>query len=172
MAKLTEQEIEALQAEVKRLHAALGESEIKRDEAESLALANSQAGAFVGSTGEHPTGKTVSVSVCINPGERNEKKQVFKTVELPTYFYTIDLPAGTASASTIGSGSMLTTNGIEYYNGQTYEVDQNTLVDLKSRVARCWDHEKSIHGDNENAYRRQTQQRFISPAAMARGARH
>ena len=111
------QEIEALQAEVKRLHAALGESEIKRDEAESLALANSQAGAFVGSTGEHPTGKTVSVSVCINPGERNEKKQVFKTVELPTYFYTIDLPAGTASASTIGSGSMLTTNGIEYYNG-------------------------------------------------------
>jgi hypothetical protein len=46
-----------------------------------------------------------------------------------------------------------------------------TLVDLKSRVARCWEHEKSIHGDNENAYRRPTQNALISAAARARGAR-
>jgi hypothetical protein len=62
--------------------------------------------------------------------------------------YTINLPAG--------AGNCLYTNGIEYYHGETYEFDAEILSEMKSRVARCWDHEKSIHGENENAYRRPT----------------
>ena len=99
--------------------------------------------------------------MCIR--DRDEKQQKFMDVEVPTFFYHIDLPAG--------AGTNLSTNGTAYYHGQTYEVDQATLVDLKSRVARCWDHEKAIHSENENAYRKPTARHLMSPAAAARGMR-
>jgi hypothetical protein len=84
----------------------------------------------------------------LNPGEKDVKKYKYKKVKVPTYYYNIQLPAG--------AGICLWTNGVEYYHGETYEFDPNTLAEMKSRVARCWEHEKSIHGDNENAYRKPT----------------
>ena len=153
MAKTTEEELKAMQAEVARLTKALADSEASRSDAEAIASAVM----FGGNTEEQPTGKTVKVEVCLNPAEREEKKQKFKFVDMPTFFYTIQLPPG--------AGTDLTTNGIAYYHGQTYELDQLTLADIKSRVARCWDHEKSIHGGNENAYRKPTARHLMSPAA-------
>jgi hypothetical protein len=79
---------------------------------------------------------------------------------MPTWFYTINLP--------VGAGPKLTTNGVDYFHGQTVEVTPDVLSDLKSRVARCWDHEKSIGGGNENAYRQHTNTSLISAQAAAR----
>lgn len=149
----TKSEIEELQAQVARLQEALGAETQKRTQAEEMAFAMSQAGQFFGSTAEEQaTGRTITVRTCLNPTERTEKKQRWHDLEVPTYFYTIQLPTA--------AGLCLTTNGVEYYHGQTYEFDGLTLAEMKSRVARCWDHEKSIHGDNENAYRKPTNQLF------------
>ena len=150
MAKETQEE---LLAQIAKLQAELGVSNAKRTEAEEMAFAMSQASQFSGSNvEEHPTGKTITVSKCVNPTERTEKKQKWVEVEMPTYAYRIDIPKG--------AGICLSTNGVEYYHGQSYEFDSETLAEIKSRVARCWDHEKSIHGDNENAYRKQTNRQF------------
>lgn len=135
-----------LNAQIADLQARLEIAEKGRTEAEELNLAIAQADQFSGNTEERPTGKTMKIKVCLNPGEREEKNQKWKEVSYPTYFYTINLPAG--------AGLELMTNGVPYYHGQTYEFDPMSLADIKSRVARCWDHEKSIHGDNENAYRK------------------
>jgi len=152
-----------LLAQIAELKAKLAEAEIAKTEAQEMATSIAAASSFMGSAEEQPTGNTVTINVCLNPGEKDERKQKFKDVEFPTFYYTIDIPAG--------AGTNLMTNGIAYYHGQTYEVDQATLVDLKSRVARCWDHEKSIHSENENAYRKPTAKHLMSPAAAAR-ARH
>lgn len=152
---MAEKSMKELQAEIAELKEQLGASDRKRTEAEDMAHAMASASQFVGGTAEeHPTGETITVNVCLNPTERNEKKQKWKEVELPTYYYNIQMPAG--------AGLCLYTNGIEYYHGQTYAFDAITLAEIKSRVAKCWDHEKSIHGDNENAYRRPTNQHFIN----------
>lgn len=155
MARTTEEELKLMQEEVARLKKSLGLSEKARSEAEETALAMTQASAFTGNTEEQPTGNTVSIEVCLNPAERDEKKLKYKSVDFPTYFYQIQLPTA--------AGLDLTTNGIAYYHGQTYELDPMTLNDIKSRVARCWDHEKSIHGDNENAYRKPTNRQLGVP---------
>ena len=152
-----------LLAQIAELKAKLAEAEIAKTEAQEMASSIAAASSFMGTAEEQPTGNTVTLNVCLNPGEKDERKQKFKDVELPTFYYTIDIPAG--------AGTNLMTNGLAYYHGQTYEVDQATLVDLKSRVARCWDHEKSIHSENENAYRKPTNKHLISPAAAARGIR-
>ena len=159
MAKMTEDE---LRAEVERLQAALATSETARTSAEEMALAVAQASPFGGSAEEEATGKTVQITVCLNPAERDVKKLKWKEVKVPTYFYNIQLPAG--------AGLCLSTNGVEYYHGQTYELDPNTLAELKSRVALCWAHEKSIHGENENAYHKPTHKHLMTSAAARRGA--
>ena len=149
MAEVKKQSLEEMQAQIAELQAKLGVSEAKRTEAEEMAHALSSAGQFIARTAEEqPTGKTTKVSVCLNPTEKNAKHQKFKEIEYPTYYYTIDLPAA--------AGLFLSTNGVEYYHGETYEFDPIMLAEMKSRVARCWDHEKSIHSDNENAYRKPT----------------
>lgn len=157
-----EQTVQELQAEIERLQKALGQSEKSKSEAEEMALAMTQANTFLGSSDEQATGRTIKQSVCINPWERDEKKQKFKDVEVPTYYYTIHIPAGV--------GLWLMTNGVEYFHGQTYEVTPDVLADLKSRVARCYDHEKSIHGENKDAYIKPTHVSLVSAAARARGA--
>ena len=140
----SEQDIENLMAEVAELKAQLEVEKTGRTAAEEMAHKLAQ---FSSNGSEQPTGKTLKVKVCANPEERDVKKQVWKEIEFPTYAYRIDIPAG--------SGISLNTNGREYYHGETYEFTERGLADIKSRVARCWDHEKSIHGDNENAYRQQ-----------------
>lgn len=150
-----------LLAEIAELKAQLQESEKAKTEAQEMATSIAAASSFMGTAEEQPTGNTIILNVCLNPGEKQESKQKFKDVEVPTFYYTVDLP--------IGCGTNLMTNGIAYYHGQTYEVDQATLVDLKSRVAQCWHHEKAIHSENENAYRKPTNVHLASKAAIARG---
>ena len=136
----------------------------EKTEAQEMATSIAAASTFMGTSEEQPTGNTIVLNVCLNPWEKKEEKQKFKDVEVPTFYYTIDIPAG--------AGTNLMTNGIAYYHGGTYEVDQATLVDLKSRVARCWDHEKAIHSENENAYRKPTNTHLMSKAAAARMGGH
>lgn len=97
---------------------------------------------------ERPTGKTVTVMRCTNPTQRDAKKQKFVDVTLPTYHLRVNIPKG--------AGLCLTTNGVEYYHGESYVVDRDTLVDLKSRQARAWENERLINGKNENEYRKPT----------------
>jgi hypothetical protein len=142
-------DLEKLQKEIEDLKLQLGVEKEQRTAAEEMAHAMSEASAYSGSNvEEQATGKTRSIEVCTNPWERDTKKHKYKTVKMPTYYYTIQLPPA--------AGLALSTNGIEYYHGETYEFVQQELAEMKSRVARCWDHEKSIHGDNENAYRKPT----------------
>ena len=139
---------EELKAEISALRKQLGLAEAAKNEAQELAKAVASASPFISNTEEQPTGNTVSMEVCANPWVKDAKKQKWITVEVPTFYYAITLPAG--------AGTHLSTNGVDYYHGHTYEVDSYQLAELKSRVARCWDHEKMIHGDNENAYRKPT----------------
>lgn len=153
---------EELLKELAELRAKLQLAESERDEATKMAAAMAEASAFNGgSSEEQATGKTIKIRRCANPAERDEKKQKWIDQEVPTFMYHVDIP--------VGAGASLMTNGMEYFHGQTYEVDQFTLVDLKSRVARCWDHEKSIHGENENAYRKPANTHLKTKAAMAAG---
>jgi hypothetical protein len=152
-----------LLAEIAALKKQLAESDVQKTAAQEMAASIAAASSFIGNSEEQPTGKTITLNVCLNPGVKDEKQQKFMDVEVPTFYYHIDLPAG--------AGTNLSTNGTAYYHGQTYEVDQATLVDLKSRVARCWDHEKAIHSENENAYRKPTARHLMPPAAAARGMR-
>lgn len=146
----SKQSFEELQAEIEALKSQLVDANEQKTAAEDMAKAMASASQFTGGTSqEQPTGRTIMVNVCLNPTVRDEKKLKYKEVEEPTYYYNIDLPAG--------AGLCLYTNGVEYYHGQTYEFDQATLAEMKSRVAQCWYHEKSIHGENENAYRRKTE---------------
>lgn len=139
-----------LEKEIADLRAELATSEAARTEAEQNALAMAQASALMGSTAEEqPTGKTVTRRVCTNPTEK-PSKQKYEMVEYPTYKYTILIPES-------AGWSLRTNNMVEYFHGQTYEFDLIELADIKARVARTWEHERSIKGSNENAYRRQTQ---------------
>lgn len=145
------------------LQAKLGHTEKERDDATKMAAAMAEASAFTGggTAEEQPTGNTVKMKRCVNPAERDEKKLKWVDVEVPTFMYHISLPAG--------AGVSLMTNGMEYFHDQTYEVDQYTLADLKSRVARTWDHERAIHSENENAYRKPSHTHLKSRAAMQAG---
>ena len=163
MAEKKEVTVAELNAQIAELQAKLASEKQARTEAEETVQALATIDQFVGNTEERPTGRTIKVRKCVNPAEKDEKRQKWVEIEEPTFYYTVQLPAG--------AGLDLTTNGVAYYHGQTYEFDVATLADIKSRVARTWDHEKSIHGDNENAYRKPTNQGFVSAQARARGAR-
>jgi hypothetical protein len=149
-----QQTVEELLAEVAALKAQLSTKDRQLSEAEVAFAAAAAAGPFAGSSeDEVPTGRTTTVRVCLNPAERNEKKQLFKDIEYPTYYYRINLPAG--------AGVSLMTNGVEYYHGETYELDPDALADMKARVHQCWVHEKSIKGGDENVYRKPQNMRIM-----------
>ena len=145
-----------LMEEIERLKGQLKDVNEARTEEQALAAATSAASAFNGSAEEQATGKTVKVKRCVNPTETDAKQQEFKSFNEPTFFYTVDLPIGSAGSE----GAFLSTNGDRYYHGMTYELTHDQLVDLKSRVHNAWKHEKSTQGTNENAYRKQTQRHF------------
>lgn len=136
---------EELLKKVAELESKLALESVKRGEAEELAYSMA-AGKFRGAMAEeYATGKTVMVSTCTNPWEKKADKQKWLEVEQPTYFYQIDIPKGV--------GASLSTNGVEFFHGHTYEFDLDTLREIKARVAATWYHERSIHGENENAYK-------------------
>jgi hypothetical protein len=67
----------------------------------------------------------------------------------PRFLYKINLPPS--------GGIDIKINGTSFYHDQQYEIGLDTLRSLKDVVARCWQHEQSIHGSNENFYRRPTE---------------
>ena len=107
---------------------------------------------------EQPTGRTVTVSKCTNPWVKDEAKQVWADVEVPTFWYSINqAPHG---------GFDLKLNGVPYYQDQIVELDAETLASVKEVIGRGWDHEASLRDKNENAYRR-PEHRKISGVGMA-----
>lgn len=144
--------------EIADLREKLKLSESKRSDAEKVALAAAEAQSTLmqRQIEEVPTGKFVKVRRArgyeptghyTNDG-RDILKPIWKEVEVPTFFYKVDLPP-------VG-GEGLSTNGIPMLHGVVYEVDIDTLRSMKERVYRCWDHDRNIHGSDENFYRRQS----------------
>lgn len=72
------------------------------------------------------------------------------------YFYRIDLPPS--------GGTDLSINGNKFYHGEQYKVRVSTLRTLKEMVYRCFMHEASIRGSNENFYRTPQERRVGSRA--------
>lgn len=148
-------DIAALEAQIADLRKQLEVSEDARSDSEkhALELAKNQASSIMQSViQEVPTGKTVKVSRCksyevvsYKDDGRAIHKPIMHEVDMPTYFYRIDLPP-------IG-GEGLKINQIELRHGLTVELDQDTLRTVKDMVYRVWAHEKNVHGENENAYR-------------------
>lgn len=158
-------ELDKLRADNARLNAQLDTERTMRTAAEASALAMAEAQSFLmqREIQEVPTGKTVKVKRSAGLEVKGYKddgrdilRPIWKEVELPTYFYKIDLPP---------SGGMdFKINGDAYYHGATYEFDADTLRSVKEIVYRCWAHDTSIHGSDENVYRR------LDPAYQARNA--
>jgi len=159
MAKITPpEEVGRLTAEIERLKKALAASQEKTTEAEKTAkeavAAQGQMNLVMQSEiREVPTGKKVMVQRLkeykvrgYTDDNRPIRQPVFHEVELPTYFYKIDLPASGGDGVNIG--------GEWYYQGQPYEVDIDLLRTLKDIVHRAWAHEGTIKGNNENIFRR------------------
>ena len=177
---VTSEDVKRILAENERLTRELAESQEKRTEAEQKLV--DQATAQLGQTDirEVPTKKFVNLRVLdvsydadvVNGAPRGYKivgykddaggrpilKPVFKTERVPTFFYKIDLaPNG---------GDFLSINGIHYYHGTIVELDLHTLRCVKDMVFRGWDHERSISGHNENAYRKERRDSVSSKGFM------
>jgi hypothetical protein len=79
-------------------------------------------------------------------------KPVFRVIEVPTYFYKINMPPC--------GGEDCKQNGISLYHGAVYELDLDTLRTVKEWVYRLWDHDRNTSGSNENFYRKKLDLRF------------
>jgi hypothetical protein len=146
-------ELEALRAEVKRLEAALSIANTANEDAARRALF------FKDVNEEVPTGETVKVQKCYkyetagySDSGKPILKPVYKDVEVPTFMYKINLPP-------VG-GTAITLDGEPYYHGQTYVFDLDRLRSIKEIVHRIRDHEATIHGTDENAYRPKVNAQF------------
>lgn len=54
----------------------------------------------------------------------------------------------------------LTINGMAYWHGKDYKVPAAVARDLNAMAGNTWKHEASIHGENENQYRRPAHRRL------------
>lgn len=151
------EDVKKLLAEIAGLKEKLAVSEQTRGESEKAALAAAEAqGANLmmqSNIMEVPTGKKIKVqkldhyeTVSYKDDGRPILKPKFKTVEVDTYFYKIDLPP-------VG-GVGLTINGMPLYHGTVYEFDIDSLRTVKDLVFKVWKHEADIHGSDENLYRK------------------
>lgn len=147
-------DVDKLMAEMADLREKLAVSERARTEVEkaALAAAESQGALMQREIQEVLTGKTVTVRRAkgykvkgYSDGGREHYEPVWEEVELPTYFYKIDMPP-------VG-GTDLKINGLPYYHGQVVEVDIDVLRSIKEMIYRLWDHDRNIHGSDENFYR-------------------
>jgi hypothetical protein len=139
-------EIERLRAEIKRLEGALADANTASDDAARRAMF------FKNDNEEQPTGKTVTRRKAMKPWEKKEDDQDFQDVELPTFLYKIDMPP-------VG-GVDIKLNGESLQHGVVYEVDIDQLRYLKAVVFKLREHEATIHGTDENAYRPKVNARF------------
>jgi acetyl-CoA acetyltransferase len=146
-------ELERLKAEVARLTAELAVANTANEDAARRAMF------FKDVNEEVPTGETVEVDRCTKyetVGYRDDGrpilKPVFKKVKLPTFLYKVDMPP-------VG-GVDIKVNGESFFHGETYTLDLDQLRVVKEIVHRIRDHEATIHGTDENAYRPKVNARF------------
>lgn len=149
-------DMKKLLAEIATLKEQLDLSEQQRSAAEKAALAAAEAQGMLMQRDiqEVLTGKKVKVKravgyevVSYKDDGREIIKPKWKEVLLPTYFYKIDMPP-------VG-GFDLKINEQSFFHGTVYEVDIDTLRTMKEIVARTWEHDRSIHGSDENFYRKE-----------------
>jgi hypothetical protein len=131
-------EVEALKAEVLRLSGELAEAQASNEDAIRRAMM------FKQDNDEVATGRTVKVVKHKNPRAREESETL--EVEVPTYFYAVDMPP-------VG-GVAIKINGEELFHGQTYELTMDQIRMVKEIVYRLRAHEASLNGNNENTYRK------------------
>lgn len=161
------EDVEKLLAQIADLKEKLNISEQARSDAEKAALAAAEAQGMLmqREIQEVATGKTVTVKRAIDEkgnqklkvvGYKDDGREilrpVFRDVKLPTYFYKIDMPP-------VG-GMAIMMNGNALYHGTVYELDIDTLRTVKEMVYRLWDHDRSIHGTDENFYRNPRQDKL------------
>jgi hypothetical protein len=139
-------ELDQLRAQVKELESKLAVASTANEDAARRALF------FKDGNEEVPTGQTVKIMKASKPWAKSVEDQDFKEVELPTFLYKIDMPP-------VG-GVQIMINGQPLYHGQTYTLDLDQLKMVKEIVHRLRDHEATIHGTDENAYRPKTNARF------------
>lgn len=155
--KTSPEDVAALQAEVARLTAALADETTKRTAAEDAAKAavDAQPGFVIMQRGieEQPTGRKIMVPRCVRYDTVDHRddgrpilKPKFEQVEVPTYYYKIDLPPS--------GGVEIKINGESFQHGEVYEFDLDQLRTIKDIVARSWGHEQTIHGNDENVFRK------------------
>lgn len=126
----SEETTEQLKARIARLEAALAHSDISRQSAEEeSARLSAQAQSSLFTT---------------NVTERYSRKSADGKTDI--WWYRVDLsPCG---------GTDIRLNGIQYVHGETYEFPTDVLRSVKEIVSRTWLHEASVHGENENVYKR------------------
>jgi len=117
---------------------------------------------------EQPTGKKVKIKVFdhhkvlrYNDNGTEVTRPVFRTDEVDTYFLKIDMPPC--------GDTHLSINGQQYYHGAVYEFDIHTLRTVKDIVYRTWAHDRSIHPNDENFYRRDPSWAARNSRAISRG---
>ena len=145
-----------LLAEIEGLKQQLESEKLAHSQTQADALERAKAQGTLMQPGieEVPTGKTVKVRRCLGKYEtvgykddgRPILKAKFDTIELPTFFYKIDLPPC--------GGTDMKINGVPLYHGTTMEFDIDTLRTVKDMVFRQWKHDADIHGSDENFYRK------------------
>jgi hypothetical protein len=166
--------LEALQAKVKDLERKLASEKKLRTAAEEAALQQAEAQSMFSTAEEVPTGTTRKIRVLdTKKGEGGYKtvgwkedgrpiqRPIFKEISVPLYYLMVTLPPC--------GGDHITTNGMEFYHGATYKFDMRTIRDVKERIFRCWDHDRQIHGNDENAYRRK-QKPLVTQGGVLPGA--
>lgn len=154
-------DVEKLMAEIAGLKEKLNLSEQARSDAEKAALAAAEAQGMLMQREMQPipTGKTIKAQrvdkyeiVSYRDDGRPIIKPKWKMVELPTFFYRIEMPP-------VG-GMDLKIQEISFYHGTVYEFDIDTLRTVMDMVYRLWDHDRNIHGSDENAYRTPQERRL------------
>ena len=164
-------DVKALLKKIADLEGKLQIETAARSVAEQAALEAVEAqgnGALQPAVEERPTGKKIKIQVLDRYEEvgfkddgRSILRPKFKTVEVPTYFYKIDLPP-------VG-GIGLTVNGMPLYHNTVYEFDLDSLRSVKDMVHKVWKHDRDIHGSDENLYRKpQPMQMSMKTGAVSR----
>lgn len=150
---VSQSDTQKLLDQIADLEAKLAVAEKGRTDAEKEALALVEAQSALGSFDqERPTGKKIKIrrlkemkEVGYRDDGRPILKPIFENADVPTFFYKINLPP-------VG-GDGLKVNGLLLAHNATYEFDLHSLRSVKEMVYRIWDHERNIHGSDENAYR-------------------
>jgi hypothetical protein len=157
LAGTSRDDVKALLAQIEDLKGKLELEQRARGEAEqaALELAEAQGNGLAQQTTiqEIPTGKKIKVqkleayeTVSYKDDGRPILKPKFRSEDVPTFFYKIDLPP-------VG-GLGLVLNGMPLYHGTVYEFDLDALRTVKDMVFKCWKHDADIHGTDENVYRK------------------